>query len=212
MKCLKILIVILLLATSALAQQVMSKAVQMNFVYLNIPNPISVFAENIPLSKIKIIVDNGTIEQQGLGSYLAMPKAPGFMKLKMYYKKKLIGEDLYYVRHMPQPTTYLGRIETSGSMNVAEFKAQRGLSSIIKEMHIDGGFYVSTFRFQIIRDGLKIEDTTFADGPLFSEMYKSISDNVQSGDEVLFSDFKIRLPKADFNAISFNPYILIKIN
>lgn len=174
-----------------IAQEVMSKITDRNNLFLGISNPVTVFSKRLPVSGIIVTTDNGTIAYESPGKYYISPAHWGKLNLKMFYKGKLIGEDMYYVSRLIPPTVFLGRVSEHADMSMAELNAQQGLRASIKEHNLNVAGKVKEFRLRIVRDGFLITDTVFKNGPIFDKKYREKIKVIKTDDEVVFSNFKI---------------------
>ena len=192
----KLLIVTLMFSfgTQTQAQQVLSRADRMNVMYVGVENPITIMAFKVPIKEVSLEMANCAIKRMDDFHFTVTPTKLNYKgeTLQFKYKGKVIGEEVYRVKSVPPPPAGVGGIKDVGVMSTGEFKAQIGIGCYDEASFIPKGCSITFFRFRIIRNGILIVNKEYNDSQVFNDDFKATIKQIQSGDEVLFSDMKYK--------------------
>lgn len=210
----KKLLLFLLLAGSSpallRAQQAIVALDKMNILYAGMPNPVSILVSGYKPEDIKVEMDKVVINRIDPAHYIFTPDAPGTVTLKIYGKGKIIETYTYRIKTIPAPTVTLAGISDEGKISRQELLAQVGLVSFLNGFDYNVQQPLSRYRVRVFRDGNKLADQSFSNGPKFTAEYNRMVSQVQTGDVVVFSEMQCLNPQNELQK-SINPYISVEI-
>ncbi|WP_222165116.1 GldM family protein [Edaphocola aurantiacus] len=192
------------------AQQAMVALDKMNILYAGVPNPVSILVSGYKPEDVKMEMDKVVINRVDPVHYIFTPNAPGSVTLKIYGKEKIIESYTYRVKTIPAPTVTLAGISDEGKISRQELLAQIGLVSSLNGFDYNVPQPVSQYRVRVFRDGHKLADQSFANGPKFTAEYNRMVNEVQVGDVIVFSEIQCLNPQ-NGQQKSLNPYISVEI-
>lgn len=175
---------------SAHAQQCVVANEKMNVVYVGIPNPMKIVAENRSCDDLVVRTDNGKVERSTESPCLfyAVPEKPGIMIFKVSAgkaKEQLLQELRFRAKLIPSPEARVAG-KTGGSILRNVMKAQVGITAGLTNFEYDVRFTIDTFTVDISRDGKSVF-SEHTKGNRFSEAARNAFNTLQSGDAIVFS-------------------------
>ena len=92
----------------------------MNVLYAGYDNPMSVSVPGIPLNKIGVSINGGSLQPNGEGKYIARPTAVGqdaviTVTAEMEGRKQEMGQFTFHVRKLPDPTAFIAYNDDKGN-------------------------------------------------------------------------------------------------
>lgn len=164
---------------------------KMNVFYVGVDNPLSVSAAGVSSNSLKVSASGCNISGSG-GKYTVTASTP-----TNDAKITVSGDGLnatpfsFRVKRIPDPVAKLGK-ESSGSMGTGEFKAQRGVLSVLENFDFDARCNIESF--QVVRIA-KRQDPVMASnsGATFTGA-RSMIDAATPGDTYYFDEVKVRCP------------------
>lgn len=186
---------------------------KMDVVYLGIDNPIQVFAGGLSSAEYRVQTDKGSLISTGIGKYNLKVPVLGEVTLSVYSKTgPAILKQKFRVKQIPDPLPALGsKFTLSDTMSAGQFKAQSGITLLLKNFDFDVKCEMVEYRVTLISTYYDKKETYVRSvknkGVRFSEEALDIIYEAQTGDVFIFSEIKGRCPgdlkDRDLNALVF---------
>lgn len=186
---------------------VTASADKMNVLWVGLDNPVSLEAENIDYSSIKILVSGSKAIFSGdNGRYTIKPYEPGEVRLLVLNEVGLrVAKSTFRARRIPDPLARLAD-RLGGKIPMGEFRAQRGINASIDNFDYDAYCEIMGFEMTHIgNDG--VSSSAANEGRFFTEASAGIISAARPGDYFLFNNVRARCPgdRADrrLNSLAF---------
>ena len=199
-------LLLLLLSFLSRGQKVVVSADKMNIVYIGVPNPLTIVAENYSCDKLTVSTDNGKIEKQDDIKcwYIYSPKEEGISIISVFNsKKQLINETKYRVKRIPNPIIQINGHD-NGEIRKNVLIASLGISTILIGFGFDVRFVVMHFKIELIQNN-QITFSKEVDGPRFSEEIINAFKSLNNGDRMLISNITAKGP--DSRLLKLSPAV-----
>ena len=108
--------------------------------YIGLENPISIISTD---HFDKVTIDNGILKQENKNKYLVSPKNLGNATIKLFSNNKLIHEQKFKVKNIPDPILKIGVNENK--INLPELLAHNTIGCIAKNFDYDAYFLVTSY-------------------------------------------------------------------
>lgn len=181
-----IVLTILSAGNIATAQHFAVANEKMNVVYMGVPNPISVSAENCSCKELVVRSSSGTIKGANC-DYVANVNVPGKLIISLYKKNgsklKKLGEAYFRVKTIPSPVFKIG--PNGRYMSKSVIAAQQYVRVELENFDFDAHFTLESFYTTIERDSsatTTIYNTTSKIGPDLHNAFL----NLKIGDTITF--------------------------
>lgn len=171
---------------------------KMNVLYLGIDNPIEVSVPGVSNSQIRVVLDNGSISQNG-NEWLARPASlNNNTKINVYAnldgKDALMGFKTFRVKNVPPPLATLGVFTSGALINKAFFTPLqvKTLTATLEDFLFDLEFQITGFDVSVPTGG-----GMTATEPSTSENFTSaqliLLKSVKKGDKVIFENIRAKI-------------------
>lgn len=167
---------------------------QMNILYYDIPNPISIAAFGYTCKSIIVKADFGKVTSidDGNGCYYyeyhaagdSMSKVTFSLYAKVGNSTKLIGKRIFRIKKIPNPEAYVGG-RRSGDIAINLLRAQEGIIAKIPNLGICASFKVDSFCYAVMRND-KIICTGKNAGNTFNQKIASCFSSMEDKDYIFF--------------------------
>ncbi|MBS1617171.1 MAG: hypothetical protein JST76_01545, partial [Bacteroidetes bacterium] len=166
--------------------------------YIGVDNPIRIETSGLPKSELSVKwrVDrgeppSGVIYKDSItGTYIAVPKAPVFAFLDIYYHDTLLSSEQYRCKSVPTPRATIGSKYNGGTVTVKNLIDNVGLIPVLDNFDFACRISVVSYSMTYTSGGTK--KTVFANGPVYSAEMKSLITNAKPDDVLLFQDIIVR--------------------
>ena len=195
-------------AVHANAQQVVVANQELNIVYCNTYNPLSVIATGYACQAIVITTNNGKITKSGCGMFMHYPIKPGPFTFIIWVKhgKKLrkIGKIAYRAKPSPPPVAMVGSYK-GGKIPARVFRAMGGVRAWINCS--DAPLQVASFTITLIRDKKPV---FWLDniGSRFSDEVTDSLQNLVADDIIFITAIEVKMPNGETEEVSFLKFIV----
>jgi hypothetical protein len=108
--------------------------------YLGLENPISIISA---VQFDNVTIDNGILKQESKNKYLVSPNNLGNATIKLFSNNKLIHEQIFKVKNIPEPILTIGFKENK--INLPELLAHNTIGCIAKNFDYDACFLVTSY-------------------------------------------------------------------
>lgn len=168
------------------------------WLFLNIPNRMSIEAGDIPFSEIKIKTSdhqNIQVDTDGKFSFRTIRRR---VTLKAYQHQgkdsSFICERTFEVKPLPKATARIGRAfrENQIEMSKGEFLAQVGINAPLVNYDFNVGFSIESFTIIVTRKNELVYLKDFKGGRFSSEMKNELKKLLKGGERILFTNIKIQ--------------------
>ena len=181
----------------------------MNVLYTGLDNPLSVSVPGVASRDVSASFDGpGVLQRKADGSYTIKPsgKAGKFtvrVSAKVNGKEMPMGDMIFRVKRVPDPTSTLDGIYSSGNMPAQKFKSTSGVVAHLSDFVLDGAkFDIQKYTIVAITpDGVqKIQCI----GPRYDSKFRTLLDNgkIKKGCTVVFEDIIARDPAGENRPLS----------
>lgn len=166
---------------------------KMNVFYIGVDNPVSVSVAGVNSQKVKV---NGSsnigLTKKGGGKYNARPTSPGKATITISADGMKPAKFDYMVKRIPDPTPMLSKKE-GGAMGTGEFKAQGGLSVMLKNFDFDAKCSVQGYELTRVA---KRQDPVSAPnrGARYAGRAANLVKAAKPGDTYYFDNIKAKCP------------------
>jgi len=178
--------------------------VKMNVFYIGVDNPVEVGISGIAADKVQAQISGGggQMKKVGDGKFMVRVTGPPGSKAKVNISGEKPEFDReggshteskeFRVKKIPDPIAEIGG-KTGGKMRTGEFKAQSGISAILKNFDFDAKFVVTKFdvTYAPRRNDLQIKSNG---GPYFSGAVQGLMSQAKPGDAFFFDDIHAKGP------------------
>ena len=164
---------------------------RMNVLYLGVDNPISISAAGVSSGDVRVNAEGMNLRRTENGKYLAKPSRVGQGSITVSGGGLEPTTFPYRLKRIPDPVVKLGRTP-SGSMNVGEFRAQRGLIAWLENFDFDARCTVDGFSMTRVRKGDALRATNR--GGRFVGDAQRLVQNAERDDLYYFDAIKARCP------------------
>ncbi len=181
------------------AQIIAVEHMRLNYAYPQMSNPLKVLVEKEDCETITVKTDNGKITKlvgKERCQYDYVPNHIGQATLvicKVKNKDTIkIGEQKYRIKPWPKQEAYIG-LKKSGSITRGEFLAIGGITVPIAGFDLTGELTVNSYKITVVRNGNPIFQLQNM-GNIFQEVNWKKLEGIKSGDRIIISDIKLRMP------------------
>ncbi|MDB5281080.1 MAG: gliding motility-associated protein GldM, partial [Bacteroidota bacterium] len=195
------IIFLLTLLFKAQSQNVSIAALQMNVFYVGIDNPVRIAVENVPTKNLIIEITEGKITPQKdePGVYIVHLTSPGSVAIRVRQKlgkdrSKLLSEQKFRVKRIPDPVVTLGGHLRGGFVNSNAIRSTPGLVAILENTDFEARFSIKQFKVITCQNGDIIEIEN--EGPVFNKKVRNLLDSSKSGDALYFEDIIVISPNS----------------
>ncbi len=170
------------------------KIVEMETLYMNVENPLSIITDNEPTDTMILTVDNGIVIQKS-GNYYLRPETEGLATLRVLVKDrngKLKDEAKsdFLVRRMPAPAAnvqgFHGGLITRSSIQLAE------------TLNIDSPIDFEKYGYRVVDFEVKIgplnEKRLLNTGKRFGNSLKNLLADLPEDSRLIFDSIHVRTP------------------
>lgn len=200
------LFLVLAFSFQSKAQVVVVSNLKQNVVYLGINNPLKIAMEGVSCNGISVRTDNGKLIKTGSCEYEYHPERKGMAQIIVKSAKKTYNY-LLRVETMPQPIAFIGG-SSGGLMSKTNFTAQQGIYLRYPGFDTKTGLKISSYHFQIIREGKYLFGGSNSN-PYFNKEMVQYFAHLMKNDLIIF--YSIIAEDEDGN-LSFVPPIQFIIN
>ncbi len=167
-------------------------ASKMNVAYVGIDNPLDLRYNGTDFNDLVLIASPPGYISQYEKNYVLKVAATGRQEVKVLHQGKLLNEFTFRTKILPDPTASLG-LASSGTMSVGEFKAQRGLVSMIPNFDFEVRCVIKGFRIERISAAAERSRETNS-GAKFSGATQQLINQATPGDLFIFTEIKAQCP------------------
>ena len=203
-------LLLLLLSFSSSGQKVAVSADKMNIVYIGVPNPMSIVAENYPCDQLIVSTDNGKIEKNDDWKcfYLYYPKEEGISIISVFNsKKQLINETKYRVKRLPNPIISISG-KSAGEIKKNILIKSLGIAAVLQNFDIDARYVVTDYKIELIQNN-QITFSKEVDDARFSEEIINAFKSLNNGDRMLISKITVKAPDSRLLKLDIAEFIII---
>ncbi|MBI9038230.1 MAG: hypothetical protein JEY97_08875 [Bacteroidales bacterium] len=186
----------------------------MNVFYIGLDNPVRISVPGISDSKVRAMMDNGTIEPKANGEYIVKVTDQGRSTIKvmalMDGKIKLMDEFEFRNKLVPPPFALVAGKEKlgSGRINKSEIEAYPYVLAKLEDFVFEGVQYtVTSFRFSADVSGLLQEAKI--DGNKLNDKALRIIKNARKNTRIFFDNIEAKGPD---NRIVNLPDVILTLN
>lgn len=179
---------ILFFPVTFFAQKIVVSNPVSNVLYLEVPNPIDVVVEGLKCSNLKIKVDNGSIRGENC-KYVINPERTGTLKISVYNKDKLIGENIIPVVNLTLKAILKGSHNADGKLIIERL---RSLSVEVEQVNLDIDNYEMEYDVMIIKGYDVIYKSSFS-GKHFNNELKNEFSKIVENDIILFTNIRLKI-------------------
>ena len=169
-------------------------ATNMNILYQQIENPISVAVAEVKLSEISVEINNGTITKQKDGKYIVKPVKIGKATITVYVNTKKgevkYGSMDFRVKRVPPPNALIMGAKF-GSISKSELLVSGGVIAKMKDFYFERiGFEVVSYEFTITIDAetYNVKNTRAQ----FNKKIQSLIKKAPNGTQITFHNIKAK--------------------
>lgn len=179
---------------------------KMNVLYVGVDNPLSISVAGVPSGQIQVRGDGVSLTKSSNGKYITKPQRTGNATITISGGGLQPTTFKYRVKRIPDPVVKVGR-KNGGTINAAEFKAQRGIIP-----HLEGFDFEARCRirsFEIARVPQNGDTQVFKNNSgAYESRAKRMVDQATRGDVYYFSEIKCKCPgdtvARNLNGMVFN--------
>ena len=179
---------------------------KMNVLYVGVDNPLSVAVAGVPSEKIQVVGSGITVNKLSGGKYSTKPNKVGVAKITISGGGLAPTTFKYRVKKIPDPVVKVGR-KNGGTINAAEFKAQRGIIPHLENFDFEARCKIRGFEFARVPKNGDAQVYT-NNGGAFDTRSKRMIEQASRGDLYYFSEIKCKCPgdevNRNLNGIVFN--------
>ena len=169
---------------------------QMNVFYIGVPNPITVAAAGISTAKLKVNANGagGSIKKKDSQHYTVTVKKPGECRIVVSGEGKPVTSK-FRVKRIPDPVASLNpnKKVSGGAIGSGEFKAYRGIFSILENFDFDAKCLVKSFDLVYVpkrQDAVPSKNA----GASYNQKSKRLIKKAKPGDIYYFDNVKTKCP------------------
>jgi len=160
------------------------------FLYIGVPNPLSVSAPGIPKEKLKVSMTGGTVSGSS-GHYVATVNSIGEATVTVSGelapgKISVLGSSVFRTKRIPDPKPQFAG-KSGGNTSAANIRGQDRLFAKLEGFDFDAKFNVTRFTLQIAKPRQDVITYSTTGGELSSQMRSAMS-GVSPGTTVVFKD------------------------
>jgi hypothetical protein len=178
-----------------------ASAINMNVLYLGIPNPIEIAVPGVTSDKVTATITNGTINKTSTG-WEVNPSSFNDLVLTILVNNRKVNEKTFRVKPIPAPVAVYAHKSNGTASKDALITGT--LEAELKDFFWDLKFEIESFTFFFSSDGFDREITS--KGNKLTDEMKSIISNLKRGQYIIFKDIKALGP--DGKTYDLNPLIL----
>ncbi len=177
------------------SRSVAVSADMMNVFYIGVKNPLTVSASGVSSNDVKVS-STGGITISGSGSKrMVTAKKPGEATIKVSAKGKILGSFPFRVKRIPDPVASLNpnKKVSGGAIGSGEFKAYRGIFSILENFDFDAKCLVKSFDLVYVpkrQDAVPSKNA----GASYNQKSKRLIKKAKPGDIYYFDNVKTKCP------------------
>ncbi len=173
------------------------EVVKMNVFYIGVDNPLRIAIASVPVSELQVeLIGDGSIAGSG-GDYIVKVLNPGEVKVRVMRKVgneiKLVVDQKYRVKLIPDPTPKLDGKYNSGTLKAEVMQQTKGISLGIKNFDFDA---------ECIIVGFEVTYLAMAEDPisrqnLGGEWNSGVLEWIKiakPGDAYFFDDIRVKCP------------------
>ncbi|MDE3235677.1 MAG: gliding motility protein GldM [Bacteroidota bacterium] len=166
--------------------------------YVGLPNPIRISGGSKGAEAINASIDNGSLKNNGGGSFTAEPESPGKAVIAVTVDGKTTPFE-FKVKRIPDPTPMIGQFG-GGSVPANAFKANVGVRADLRDFVFEGVNFTVT-GFTIVCTGKGFESTgpkyAVVRGAYFSPEAKQYIEMCRPGSSVNITDITVAEPNGN---------------
>ncbi len=168
----------------------------MNVLFIGLENPLDISVAGVIDEKVFPEMTKGRlIRSNENGRYNAKVQQQGKTHVKVYAEledgsRRLMGSTEFRIKFVPDPIPMVGRWH-GGKVNLAEFRAQRGLRAVLKDFYYDIRFRVIEYELTIRRKRNPDLLVEMNQGEIYNEKNQQRIDALKHGDVIYFSRIKV---------------------
>ena len=179
---------------------------KMNVLYVGVDNPLSVSVAGVPSSQIQVRGEGVTLIKKSNGKYSTKPSRTGNAKITISGGGLQPTVFNYRVKRIPNPVVKVGR-KNGGVINVAEFKAQRGIIPHLEGFDFEARCKIASYEVaRVPKNGdAQVQKNN---GGAYENRVKRMVQQATRGDVFYFSSIKCKCPgdqaARNLNGLVFN--------
>jgi len=166
---------------------------KMNVLYIGVPNPVTVSAPGIPLSKLKVSMNGGSISPTGVaGHYIVNVTNVGTTASIIVSgeiapnKTSTLGSSPFRVKRIPDPKPQFAG-KSGGNTSAANIRGQDRIFAKLDNFDFDAKFNVTRFTLLVAKPRQDVI-TISGNGNELSAAMHSVLNSVSPGTTVVFKD------------------------
>ncbi|WP_052593366.1 GldM family protein [Aureispira sp. CCB-QB1] len=168
-----------------------------DWLFVNFNNRLYLHSKKIPINKIKLNAYGCEIKNlKPDGSFILCPKRKGKIALEVYQKEnndsRLIQENFFTVKDLPQPIAHLGslgKLNEKHEMKSGQFKASKKIIVELINYDFDIQFTIESYTIAIIR---KNKLVYFKDCEGAALNMEEISKHIKVSERILITNIKFK--------------------
>lgn len=178
--------------------------IKMAVLYRGVANPVEIAISNVPAKYITATVDSGKIEKVDDGQFIVyINKNVKVTNINVYEtyngKSTKIGERLFRVKRIPDPTPMIGGIK-GGLIDKNFLMAAASIIPYMEGFDFDLNFIITSYTFTIKVNGDLIEKNVT--GNIFTPEIMQMINKAAKGTKVYFENIKAKGPDNSTRALS----------
>ncbi|MBX7225224.1 MAG: gliding motility protein GldM [Chitinophagales bacterium] len=184
-----------------------ASATQMNVIWAEIDNPVSVSAAGVGAGDLDVAISNGTIIGSG-GNYIVRTNTPGETFVTISTNGKELNRVRFRVKSIPNPLVKVANLN-GGRIPLQNLIVQKVMVLDSKDFVMEVNFQVINFVYTRVdkRSGNIIQIA--CDGAKFNQAILEDLQKVRKGDPVYFEKVNVRTPGGSVRQVSsilFDPF------
>ena len=181
------ILVFMLTTTKVVGQQGVCAIDRNNYVYLGLPNPLSIVIDGVKQKDLLIKTTDGkVVKSDSKYGYEFTPNKLGRIKLEVYKKGILIDTFILRSKHAPDPVARIGG-KNRGTIEKSHLRANAGIVAGIENLDISGSYPIGSYSLMIIRNDSMIFSQR-VEGPLFNDSTHKAFSELKNNDKVIVSN------------------------
>jgi len=178
------------------------------FVYVGVPNSISIFVKGYTCESLFVTVDNGIVKKSNQSCiYDVIPSAVGNVHFSFVSKssKKQVGQAELSAKKLPKPVAMVA-FKNGGAISKGEFSNQVGISAVLQNFDFDVKYSIERFTIIDIRSGKVVFIDSCKSTKFSNELRDRLKRMIEKDDKVIFCNILCNSPDStiSLNPIEFN--------
>lgn len=173
----------------------------MKILYAGYRNPLSVMANGIPTSELKVTMTNGTVEKDG-NKWIAIPnKNAENAIIHIMHQNETLSTSTFLIKQIPTPTAYLKYTKTNGQIGLYKGNVPFNKDLLLTATEViaftpelETSFKVVSFETILIKEGNKQVSTEHTNGNRFAEKQMKQIGQLSEGDSFYITSIMVTGP------------------